>query len=162
MAFVIQADSPDALGGNGGCLGYAGFGNCTAPFNGGIAPSIAVEFDTAQNSPYDINDNHVAILTGGVLNDADPQTPYATTNCQPTGGFGCMNNGDVWSVWIDYDGTNLNVAIADNSTTRPANLISYPVDIPGIIGQDSAYVGFTAGTGAGAENHYILNWKFIP
>src|SRR5215469_14902257 len=40
MAFVIQAESPNALGGSGGCLGYAGFGSCTPPFPGGIAPSI--------------------------------------------------------------------------------------------------------------------------
>jgi hypothetical protein len=84
-------------------------------------PSVAVEFDRFQNSPYDINDNHVAILTGGQLNDTDPQTPYGVTDCQPTGAFGCMNNGDVWSVWIDYDGTSLHVAVADDSDRRPAN-----------------------------------------
>jgi len=52
------------------------------------------------------------------------------------------------------------VAIADDSTTRPANLISYPIDIPGILGQTSAFVGFTAGTGLGFENHLILDWQF--
>ena len=30
--------------------------------------------------------------------------------------LGCMSNGDAWSVWIDYDGIKLNVALADNST----------------------------------------------
>jgi hypothetical protein len=121
MTFVLQTEGPTALGGNGGCLGYAGTGPGCPPFTGGIMPSVAVEFDRFQNSPYDINDNHVAILTGGQLNDTDPQTPYGVTDCQPTGAFGCMNNGDVWSVWIDYDGTSLHVAVADDSDRRPAN-----------------------------------------
>ena len=71
-----------------------------------------------------------------------------------------MSNGDLWSVWIDYNGTTLHVAIADNSTTRPADLVSYPIDIAGILGQNSAFIGFTAGTGAGYQNHYVTNWLF--
>jgi hypothetical protein len=150
MTFTIQTQSANALGASGGDLGYTG-----------ITPSVAVEFDTWDNGGTDINDNHVAVLTDGQLIDLDPQTPYGVTNCQPPAGlFGCMDNGDLWSVWIDYDGTNLNVAVADNSTTRPANLISYPIDLPTLLGQDSAFVGFTAGTGAGYENHYVLNWLF--
>ena len=150
MAFVLQTEGASALGANGGGLGYVG-----------IAPSVAVEFDTWQNAGIDINDNHVAILTNGQLIDHDSQTPYGVTNCQPTGAFGCMSNGDTWSVWIDYDGKALNVAVADNSLIRPANLISRPIDIPGLLGQPSAFVGFTAGTGLGWENHYIVNWQFI-
>jgi len=161
MTFVLQTQGPTAVGGNGGCLGYAGApvqSNCP-PADGGMSPSVAVEFDTYQNTPYDINDNHVAILTNGQVNDLDPQTPYGVTNCQPTGGFGCMNNGDVWYVWIDYDGTTLEVALADNSDVRPANLIEYAIDIPGMLGGSSAYVGFTAGTGLGTENHYVMDLK---
>ena len=150
MAFVIQAQGSDALGANGGSLGY-----------GGITPSVAVEFDTFQN-PGDPSDNYVAILTDGVMTGADPQIPYGVTACQPsTGLYGCMNNGDLWSVWVDYDGTNINVAIADNSTTRPANLISYPIDISSILGQAPAFVGFSAGTGFGFERHVVANWLFL-
>lgn len=149
MTFVLQTEGATALGAGGGDLGYAG-----------ITPSVAVEFNTWQNTPFDVNDNDVAILTNGNITGLDPQTPYGVTNCQPTGAFGCMSNGDVWSAWIDYDGVSLHVAVADNSTTRPANLISHPVDIAGILGQNSAFVGFTAGTGAGWENHLVANWQF--
>jgi hypothetical protein len=150
ITFVLQAQSANALGANGGSLGYTG-----------ITPSVAVEFDTWHNVGVDLNDNHVGILTSGQFIEIDPQTPYGVRNCQPTGAFGCMSNGDLWSVWIDYDGTNLNVAVADNSVTRPANIISYPIDLSVLLGGNSAFVGFTAGTGDGFENHYILNWYFI-
>jgi hypothetical protein len=72
MAFVLQTESANAQGGGGGGLGCQG-----------IAPSIAVEFDTFQNS-FDINNNHVAIMTDGQLNDLDP-----------IGVFACMSNGDL-------------------------------------------------------------------
>lgn len=104
----------------------------------------------------------MAILINGLLNDLDPQTPYGVSGCQFTNKFGCMANGDVWSVWVDYDGTNLNVAIADDSTTRPANLISYPIDLAGTLGSNTAYVGFTAGTGSGYQDHYILDFRPPP
>jgi hypothetical protein len=149
MTFVLQTQSTTALGANGGDLGYVG-----------ITPSVAVGFKTWQD-PGNFNDNYVAVFTDGEINDLDPQTPYGVTSCQPsTGVFGCMSNGDVWSVWIDYDGTNLHVAIADDSITRPADLIDYPIDIPSILGQSSAFIGFTAGTGAGYENHVVANWQF--
>ena len=38
------------------------------------------------------------------------------------------------SVWIEYDGTSLHVAVADDSDIRPANLIDYPIDIPSTTG----------------------------
>jgi hypothetical protein len=149
IAFVIQSEGATALGSNGGGLGYEG-----------ITPSVAVEFDTWDNAGYDINDNHVAVLINGEIKGVDSKTPYGATNCQPTGAFGCMSNGDVWSVWIDYDGAYLHVALADNSTTRPADLLNYPVDIGSILGQVPAFVGFTAGTGLGYENHFVSNWQF--
>lgn len=148
IAFVLQTKGANALGAGGGSLGY-----------GGIAPSVAVEFDTYQNA-FDINDNHVAILRNGVMNDLDPQTPpYGDPYCgnyPPP--FGCMSDGDIWSVWIDYDGTNLNVALADNSTTRPPNLISYPIDIPGLLGQNFAFVGFTGACGDAYENQHVFHF----
>jgi hypothetical protein len=61
---------------------------------------------------------------------------------------------------LRYHARWLSVAIADNSTTRPANLITYPIDIPSLLGQDPAYVGFTAGTGNGWESHEIASWQF--
>ena len=54
MTFTFQSESATALGVGGGGLGYQN-----------ITPSVAVEFNTWQNVPYDINDNDVAVLTNG-------------------------------------------------------------------------------------------------
>ena len=150
IVFVIRDAGTPALGQVGGAVGYDGIGH-----------SIGVKFDTYQND-REINDNHVAIQTNGVWLDEFTQTPYGVGNClKPTGVAGCMSNGHLWSVWIDYDGVSLHVAVADGSTRRPADLVGAPVSLPSILNLASAaYVGFTGATGAGTENHDILNWQY--
>jgi hypothetical protein len=73
---------------------------------------------------------------------------------------GCMANGHLWSVWIDYDGSALHVALADNSVDRPADLINFPVTLGSALKSAAAYVGFTAGTGGGYENQDIISWQY--
>lgn len=103
----------------------------------------------------------MSILTNGQAKESDAQTPYGVANCQsPVNVTGCMSNGHLWSVWIDYDGANIHVALADNSTVRPADLINSPIAIPQILSMGNAWVGITAGTGSGFENHDIINWEY--
>ena len=62
-------------------------------------------------------------------------------------------------VWIDYDGTYLDVRMNSNST-RPANpIIHYPIDIVSYTG-DEVYVGFTGISGAVTGHHDISKWSF--
>jgi len=166
ITFTLQTVS-NAAGGAGGGMGYAG-----------LSPSVALEFDTFNNGGADGNSsNHVAVNVDGHIIDGTPQSDQhltfvngnqvcdfgsATSHARP----GCMSNGDLWSAWIDYDGSHLSVALADGGAsgtlTRPATNIldNIPIDIASILGQGSAFVGFTAGTGAGTENHDIRDWIF--
>jgi hypothetical protein len=150
IAFVIRENGTAALGSTANSVGYDGIGN-----------SLGIKFDTYQNEK-EINDNFVAIQTNGVLRDEFTQTPFGVANCtKPVGIVGCMANGDLWSVWIDYDGVNLHVAVAYASTTRPPDLINVPLSLPRILHYTSAaFAGFTAGTGGGFENHDIVNWVY--
>ena len=150
IAFVVRENGTAALGATANSVGYDGIGN-----------SLAIKFDTYQNE-HEINDNFVAIQTNGVLRDEFTQTTFGVANCaKPLGVVGCMANGDLWSVWIDYDGVNLHVAVADATTTRPPDLIDAPLSLPTILHYTSAaFVGFTAGTGGGFENHDIVNWVY--
>jgi len=168
IVFVIQPSgaSQTSVGQNGGFLGYE------PAFN----PSVAVEFDTLQNS-WETDSNHVAILeNGNAHNDLSSAIVGGVANCAsfaPSPGSGCLSNGDLWSVWIDYDGTTLQVRLADGSTVRPTNaLLSRMENIPCVLGggldsgacsvtpQTSALFGFTSATGGGFQNHDIVDWQF--
>ena len=76
-----------------------------------------------------------------------------------------FDDGLQWYVWIDYDGTTLEVR-ANQTGFRPvAPLLTRDLDVPTIIDSDVAYVGFTSGTGADWGNHDIIDWSydiFVP
>ena len=159
---LVLAASPTGLGGSGGGLGYTGVPN-----------SVAIEFDTYNNVfglPTDASSNHVAIDTNGVLTDLALSNVYGNGSCGFTNGFpaqnsntvpGCMSNGDLWTATVTYDGTNLNVSLLDPAMGSTFNAITnYPIDIASLLGTNNAFVGFTAGTGSGVENHDIVNWEF--
>ncbi len=142
IVFVVQSVSAD-IGGLGQGIGYSG-----------ISPSVGVEFDTWHNSAnYDPDSNHVGIDVNGNVNHGSG-SPY-TLGVTPR-----FDDGNIWSVWVDYDGTTLEVR-ANQTGVRPAAvLLSRTLDISAILGQSNAYVGFTAGTGADWGNHDILNWEY--
>jgi hypothetical protein len=150
---LVLAASPTGLGTGGGAIGY-----------GGVPNSVAIEFDTYNNGPGDgYSSNHVAVDTNGSLNDLGLVNAYGVQSCDFSGGYakpGCMSNGDLWTATIGYDGSNLNVTLKDAAGADFVALNNLPIDIASYLGTSSAYVGFTSGTGAGWENHDILDWKF--
>lgn len=150
LTFVLAANST-GLGGAGGGIGYLGVGH-----------SVAIEFDTFNNGGVDISSNHVAIDTDGVLTNSAAANPYGVATCDFSGNSfqqaGCMSNGDVWSVTIGYDGALLSVTVQDGNLAAQTIINAFPINIASLLGTNSAVVGFTSATGAGVENHDILNW----
>ena len=158
ITFVLAA-SPTGLGGSGGALGY-----------GGVNNSVAIEFDTYDNTPF-VNDgsssNHVAILENGVVgpsSDLDLVNPYGVQTCNfnpatPNTAPGCMSNGDIWTATIGYDGTDLSVTVQDGAAAPFTVYASLPIDIASLIGTTTAFVGFTGGIGSGFEQQNVLNWS---
>ena len=158
----LLATNTTGLGGQGVGIGYQGVGG----------NSVAIEFDTYDNGSFDGNSsNHVAINTNGALTDTDLTNVYGNASCGfPIGGTpdqnsylapGCMSNGDLWTVNISYDGAHLTVTLTDpaEGTTFTA-INNYAINLASILGQNTAFVGFSSGTGAGWENHDIVNWTF--
>lgn len=139
LVFVVQTAS-NQYGGVGGGLGYDG-----------IAKSIGIEFDTWFNGGADPNGNHVGINQNGSV------ASLATANVSPA-----MNNGQVWYAWVDYDGStqNLEVRLSQTSSRPALPLLTRTMDLPAILQQPDAYVGFTAGTGCGGNDHDIRAWTF--
>ena len=137
LTFTLQTqtNSPNSLGGG---LGYAG-----------IAPSVAVEFDTWQN-PRDPSTNHVGInVNGSTVSVATVDVPGMR-----------FDNGTLYYVWIDYNGTELEVRLNDTNERPASPLIAHRIDIPAILGQAQAFTGFTAATGGARGRHLIESWRF--
>jgi hypothetical protein len=139
-AFVIQNSSSTAVGSVGGGLAYQGIGTSLAitlkSYNGS-AGQFTTEVLTGGSAPN---------LTGasGVLNTSLGLTAGGTWN---------------FLVNIKYNGTNLQYTI-----TNTANSNSYtsnaPYNIPSLVGANTAYVGFTTGTGGLAEYCYLNSWSY--
>ena len=64
--------------------------------------------------------------------------------------------------WVDYNGAThlLEVRLASSNIRPTLALLSYSVDLAGVLGNPNAFVGFTSGTGDAAANHDIVNWEF--
>jgi uncharacterized protein (TIGR03437 family) len=140
LVFVIQPGAA-GVGGVGGLEGY-----------GGITQSVGVEFDTLQND-WDPNNNHIGIIQNGDVTMYLGTGPYTPNTL--------MANGDLWSVWIDYDGATMQVRVADGSSIRPANPVAIAtINLAEILGQTTAHLGFTAGTGTYFQNQDIIDWQF--
>jgi hypothetical protein len=149
FTFVVSK-ATSGLGGLGGGLGYVGVGN-----------SVAIEFDTFDNGEN--SSNHVALDTNGSLASLVQVNPYGVANCSLAnyGAAGCLSNGKVWSAFINYDGTTqkLNVSVQESGSALINLITNYTLDIAATLGTNDAFVGFTAATGAGYQNHDILNWQ---
>jgi hypothetical protein len=149
LTFCIQNVGPTALGLSGGALGY---GTDATGDGGGIANSVAVKFKLF-NSVGEGNDSTGLLLSGG------PPTTVNSVDLSNTGIN--LHSGDVFKVAMTYDGATLKVTITDTATLATASQ-SYAVNIPALVGGNTAYVGFTGGTGGLTAIQKILNWTYSP
>jgi hypothetical protein len=145
FTFTIQNAGITAIGSPGGGLGYGSI----APTTAAITKSVAVKFDLFDNSGEGINS------TGLYTNGVAPTVPATTL-----GGGVNLHSGDVFLVQMNYDGATLAVTITDATTPAHTFTTSFPIDIPATVGGNTAFVGFTAGTGGQTATQEILNWTY--
>lgn len=150
MTFAIQGNSPTALGLSGGGLGYGADNPGTAiSSTNPLHNSVALKLDLYDNAGEGVNS------TGLYINGASPTTPSVDL----TGSGVDLHSGHVLNVQIGYDGTNLTMTITD-PTVNSAFTHTWPINIPATIGGNSAYVGFTGGTGGQVATQDVLNWTY--
>jgi Legume lectin domain len=161
IAFVIQSESPTALGSPGGGLGYGQRPGEPGPT---ITPSLAVELDTWDNSPdgFDPPGQHVAVTTNG---DITRHLIWRTPRFS-------LYGDKAMDVTVYYNAQNhvLTVyAVPDQklpfgaSGYQLAPLFTYPIDVSQIVGTGPAYVGFTGATGLTTvtdPQETINSWMF--
>jgi hypothetical protein len=137
LAFVIQNSSATALGIHGGAKGY-----------GGIPNSLAVEFDT-------YNDHEIAVQSKGT----EPNSEFRDGTLANTGIQDLADN-LVHTAKLTYIGGTLSVYLDDMANPRLTTMVDLSTLL--VLDGGAAWVGLTAGTGEGVEEHNILSWSFSP
>jgi hypothetical protein len=141
IAFLVQTQGPRALGGWGGGLGYRG-----------IRQSVAVEFDTFQNTP-DPNSNHLAVVLAG-----DPDHHAAVG--EPS--IPLFGKPFVARVAYSAPDTELRVYVKSLQAGATDQLVlDHKVDLAAEARGSSAWVGFTAATGSALSKQDIYSWTVL-
>ena len=138
MTFAIQGENLAALGADGGGLGYQG-----------IPSSVAVKFDLFSNSGEGPDS------TGLYINGAIPTLPAIDMSSSPIN----LHSGDTMDVKLNYNGSILSMTITD-LVTAGTFTTSWNVNIPSIVGGNTAWVGFTGGTGGSSSSQKVLTWTY--
>ncbi|MCG3129403.1 MAG: hypothetical protein FLDDKLPJ_00130 [Phycisphaerae bacterium] len=152
LAFLVQNDSADALGSGGSGMGYGDNGQ------GGIAQSLAVEFDTFGFDPE--SSNHISIQSDGA-NENRWEDEFSLGIVESPVD---LNDEAEHTARVQYAGGVMNVYIDDLATP----VLTAAIDLMNVRGDNildkggNAWVGFTSATGADflADNHDVVNWSF--
>jgi hypothetical protein len=139
FTFTIQSVGPTALGFGGGGLGYQG-----------IPSSVAIKFDLFNNAGEGNNS------VGLYFNGAAPTVPALDL----TGTGINLHSGHVFEGRITYDGSTVRLQIDDTFTGAEIVATASNVNIPAVVGGNTAFVGFTAGTGGLTATQDILAWNY--
>ena len=148
FTFTIQGVGASALGPAGGGLGY---GPDTPGGPPGIAHSVAVKFDIYNNAGEGTDS------TGLYTNGASPTVPASDM----TNSGVSLLSGDVFNVHATYDGTTLTMTITDATNSSQNFTASWPINIAGTVGSNTAYLGFTGGSGGTTAIQEILDWTYV-
>jgi hypothetical protein len=140
ITFTIQNTGPSALGAYGGGLGYSGIGK-----------SVAIKLDLFNNAGEGQDS------TGLYTNGATPTVPAIDM----TGTGIDLHSGDSMAAHITYDGKSLMMTITDQ-LTQASWSTSWPINIPSVVGGNTAYVGFTGGTGTSTASQKVTYWTYLP
>ena len=112
------------------------------------AEDIAVEFDIFNNGARDnYSGNHVGINYGGEF--------VVTQHIDKR-----LNDGDIWYVWIDYDGSFLKVYLSLAAVKPDTPILTHAIDIPAYFGDNNPFIGFQAASTSYGADFTILNWSF--
>ncbi|XP_022544584.2 probable L-type lectin-domain containing receptor kinase VII.2 [Brassica napus] len=155
FAFVFLPSSDTSAAESAQHLGLLNLTNNGDPTN----RIFAVEFDVFSNQEFnDINDNHVGVDVNSLTSLSSSVAGFYRDD----GSFTelRLNSGDNYQVWIEFNGSAINVTMARAGSLKPLRpLISTPLNLTGVLLGDM-FVGFTASTGLLVQSHRILSWSF--
>jgi hypothetical protein len=126
------------LGASGSGLGYQNIGK-----------SVAIKFDLYSNSGEGTDS------TGVYTNGAVPTVPAVDMTSSGV----LLKSGDAMLAHVTYDGTTLSMTLTDQVTNKTFSL-SKAINIPQVVGANTAFVGFTGSTGGLSAIQKILTWTY--
>jgi hypothetical protein len=138
FTFTIQNVGPTALGGDSAGLGYQNIGQ-----------SVAIKFN------FYNYDGEGSDSTGFYTDGEPPVLP--TVDISPTGIQ--LNSDDGITATVTYDGSTLTLKLVDGVTNDTFSY-SQAMNIPQIVGGNTAYVGFTGGSGGLSASQKITSWTY--
>jgi hypothetical protein len=138
FTFTIQNAGATALGGDSAGLGYQD-----------ILKSVAVKFNF-----YNYN-GEGSDSTGIYTNGQAPGLP--TVDISPSGIQ--LGSGDSIQATVSYTGLTLTLQLFDLVTNKTFTY-SQAINIPQIVGANTAYVGFTGGTGGLSSSQKLISWTY--
>ena len=133
-------NGPTLIGGQANALGYGGLRGSGQSSNG-IQNSVAVKFDMFSGN-----------TTGLYTNGATPGS--GGTSVSPV----ILNSGNPITCTLSYNGTTLSMTLTDTVIPARTFSTSFTVNIPAIVGGNTAYVGFGAGQGGAIAVQLVTNW----
>lgn len=149
LAFVVQSNGPNAIGSNGGGIGYGLAPGATS--GPSIVNSLAVIFDSHNNQGEGANS--VRIETGGIT------SPAGSVDLTSSGID--LHSGDHFLAQIVHVETTGSLVLTINDLDNgKAFTHTFTVDLFGALGDTSGYAGFTSATGATASTVSVLNWTY--
>ncbi|KAF3502254.1 hypothetical protein F2Q69_00044273 [Brassica cretica] len=158
MAFVI---SPSTDFSHAESTRYLGIFNVSK--NGYPSSDVlAVELDTIWNPDFeDIDKNHVGIDVHSPLSVGIASASYYSDIKRKNESMNLLSGKPI-QVWVEYEGTLLNVSMAPLEVEKPSRpLLSQFINLTEVFPNSSSlFVGFSAATGTATSYQYVLSWSF--
>ncbi|KAF8100419.1 hypothetical protein N665_0224s0006 [Sinapis alba] len=121
---------------------------------------LAVELDIAPDAE-DIDGNHVGIDVNSAKYVISADASYYSDKEGRKIDIKLLS-GDPIQVWVDYEGTTLNVSLAPLGNQKPSRplLSSTSINLTEVVQGRRMFVGFSGSTGSIMSYQYILGWSF--
>ena len=130
-----------------------------------VSPSshvLAVELDTIWNPEFsDIDNNHVGIDVNSPISMGIASASYYSDMKRQNDSINLLSGKPI-QVWVDYEGTMLNVSMTPLEVKKPSRpLLSQHINLTEVFPNSSRlFVGFSASTSAAVSDQYIVGWSF--
>ena len=138
--FQNDARGTAAIGGTGGGKGYTS-GTAGTPY-GTVASSAAIGYEMYGGQTYSYYQNGTTVTSNNSTN------------------IPILNSGNPIQVTMTYRDNVLNTTFLDAVTKASAYLSQTGVNLPSIVGGNTAYVGFGGGTGGATSTQTVKNFSF--